>query len=62
MKTVIKTTIKGSEAITIKESVSDVFDLLIDKGNFLMCNRINGEGQSLMIIKKSVIKIVVSRS
>jgi hypothetical protein len=61
MKTIIKTTLKGSESITIGESVDDVYEKLMDKGGFCLFTRIDSRGKSKMIIKKSVVKLVITR-
>jgi hypothetical protein len=62
MKTVIKTTLKGNESITIKEKVEEVYSSLIDKGGFCLFTRISNGGKELkMIVKKSVVKMVVTR-
>ncbi|MEM6542743.1 MAG: hypothetical protein AAF634_16425 [Bacteroidota bacterium] len=44
MRTVIKTTLKGNESMTVKESVDEVFISLMDKGGFSRFNRISSGG------------------
>lgn len=62
MKTIIKTTLKGSEAIQVNEKVEDVYELLMDKGGFCLLNRVNSKGEKTkMVIKKSVVKLVIVR-
>lgn len=61
MKTVIKTTMKGSEIITVSESVEKVYSMLMDKGGFCLLTNIDNNGRSKMIIKKSIVKLVVLR-
>mgnify|MGYP000324311300 CR=1 FL=1 len=62
MKTIIKTTLKGSESITVKEDVQQVYTSLIDKGGFCLFTRIgSGSKESMMVVKKSVVKMVVTR-
>lgn len=61
MKTIIKTTMKGSETITVSESVDQVYDMLIDKGGFCLLTNVESSGKSKMVIKKSIVKLVVTR-
>ena len=61
MKTVIKTTMKGSEIITVSESVEKVYSMLMDQGGFCLLTNIDNNGRSKMIIKKSMVKLVVLR-
>nr|WP_299488651.1 hypothetical protein [uncultured Allomuricauda sp.] len=62
MKTVIKTTLKGNESISIKEKVEEVYNSLMDKGGFCLFTRLgSGSKESKMIVKKSVVKMVVTR-
>lgn len=61
MKTIIKTTMKGSENLEVSQSVDQVYDSLIDKQGFCLFDRVTSAGKTKMIIKKSVIKIVVER-
>ena len=61
MKTIIKTTLKGSESITVSEDVQTVFTSLMDKGGFCLFNRKTDKGERGMIIKKSVVKLVITR-
>ena len=59
MKTIIKTTVKGNENITVKQSVKDVYEILVDKKSFALLTRLNGiSGETDLILRKSSIKMV----
>ena len=59
MKTIIKTSIKDSVNIEVKESVEQVFDKLMSKGNFVLLKRINYKNnETSLIIRKSSVKMV----
>ena len=58
----IKTTLKGNESMTVKESIEEIFSSLMDKGGFSRFTRISNTGNEYpMIVKKSVVKMVVTR-
>lgn len=57
-KTTVKTTIKGSENLFVKESVETIYQQLTDKHSFLLLTAINHkEEESRIGIKKSSIKM-----
>jgi len=59
MKTIVKTTIKGSENITVKESVQVIFEELQKKTSFIMLTAIGFDGkESKAVIRKGSIKMV----
>ncbi|MES2240462.1 MAG: hypothetical protein V4497_09425 [Bacteroidota bacterium] len=61
MKTIIRTTIKGSENIYVKESVITIFESLQNKTAFMLLTNVAHNGtESQIIIKKSSIKMVKS--
>jgi len=61
MKTIVKTTIKGNENLTVKESVEFIFEELIKKTSFILLTSVTHNGvESKNIIKKSSIKMVKS--
>ena len=58
-KTFIKTTIKDNVSIEVSESVEDVFDGLMAKGNFILLTRKNYKNQtSKLVLRKSSVKMV----
>lgn len=58
MKTAVKTTIKGSENLFVKESVEMIYQQLTDKHSFLLLTSVNHKGEESRIgIKKSSIKL-----
>jgi len=58
MKTIVKTSIKGNENLTVKESVEQVFEKLIDKNSFIMLTQIDYSGKKYKLgIKKTTIKM-----
>lgn len=61
MKTIVKTSIKGSENTTVKESVEYVFDELCKKPSFILLTKVYNEEETKIIIRKSVIKMVFQR-
>ena len=61
MKTIIKTTIKGNENLTVKESVSAIFEMLQSKNGFMLLTYVSHDSkESKVIIKKSSIKMIKS--
>jgi len=61
MKTIIKTTIKGNENLTVKESVSAIFEMLQSKNGFMLLTSVSHDSkESKIIIKKSSIKMIKS--
>jgi hypothetical protein len=57
-KTIVKTTIKGNESLTVKESVKHIFDECMKKGNFILLTSLGYDGkESQMGIRKSAIKM-----
>jgi hypothetical protein len=59
MRTIIKTNIKDNTNVEVKESVKDVFNELIKKGQFVMLTRLSiKKEESDVIISKSAIKMV----
>lgn len=59
MKTIIKTTIKGSENLFVKESVTSIFEELTKKNSFILLTSISHDNkESQIIIKKSSIKMI----
>jgi len=61
MKTIIKTTIKGNENLTVKESVSAIFEMLQSKNGFMLLTSVSHDNkESEIIIKKSSIKMIKS--
>lgn len=59
MKTIIKTTIKGSENLFVKESVTSIFEELTKKNSFILLTAISHDNkESQIIIKKSSIKMI----
>ena len=59
MKTYIKTNIKDNLSIEVKESVEDVFDGLMAKGNFILLTRKNYKNESSkLVLRKSSVKMV----
>ncbi len=60
-KTTIKTTIKGNESIFVKESVTTIFNELLSKNAFILLTSVSHtNSESLIVIKKSSIKMVKS--
>lgn len=58
MKTTVKTTIKGSETVTVKESVQQIYDALSDKHAFIMLTLVAYDGKQTKVgIKKTSIKM-----
>jgi hypothetical protein len=58
MKTSVKTTIKGSENIFVKESVDAIYDALADKHAFIKLTLVSHDGKTTKIgIKKTSIKM-----
>jgi len=63
MKTIIKTSVKGNENVEVAETVEWVHELLEEKGNFVLLNRVRtGKLKSPVSIRKSAIKMIVERS
>jgi len=61
MKTIIKTTIKGNDNLTVKESVSAIFEMLQSKNGFMLLTSVSHDNkESEIIIKKSSIKMIKS--
>jgi len=61
MKTIIKTTIKGNENLTVKESVTGIFEMLQSKNGFMLLTSVSHDNkESKIIIKKSSIKMIKS--
>lgn len=59
MKTSVKTTIKGSENLFVKESVDVLFEALINKNSFMLVTIVKHNGtEKRAIIKKSSIKMI----
>jgi len=59
MKTIIKTNIKDSTNVTVKESVKEIYKLLSIKGSFILVHRIDhAKVVSLAILSKGAIKMV----
>lgn len=57
-KTIVKTTIKGSENLYVKESVEMIYQQLTDKHSFILLTSIDHKGDESRIgIKKSSIKL-----
>lgn len=57
-KTTVKTTIKGSENLYVKESVETIYQSLTDKHSFLLLTAVDHKGtESRIGIKKSSIKM-----
>lgn len=40
MKTSVKTTIKGSENLNVKDTVQEIFDKLCDKSSFILLTKV----------------------
>jgi len=58
-KTIIKTSIKDNVSIEVSESVQEVFDGLMTKGNFILLNRTNYKKEtSKLVLRKSSVKMV----
>jgi len=58
MKRAVKTTIKGSENLYVKESVETIYQALTDKHSFLLLTAVDHKGaESRIGIKKSSIKL-----
>lgn len=58
MKTSVKTTIKGSENLTVKESVDSIYESLTDKHPFIRLTLLGHDGTQTPIgIKKTSIKM-----
>ena len=61
MKTIIRTTIKGNETISVKESVDEIYESLTDKTSFMRITIVEHSGnEKKAILKKSSIKMVKS--
>lgn len=59
MKTIIKTSIKGNENVTVKETVEKVYEELIKKTSFILLTAIShNDKQSKIVLKKSTIKML----
>jgi hypothetical protein len=59
MKTIINTSVKGSENLTIEETQNDLWDELIDKNTFIRVTRIEHSGKKKKYtIKKSNIRLI----
>jgi len=57
-KTAVKTTIKGSENLQVKESVETIYDSLSDKHAFIKLTLVSHNGTETLIgIKKTSIKL-----
>lgn len=61
MKTIVKTSIKGNENTTVKESVEHVFEELCKKPSFILLTKVYNDVETKIIIRKSVIKMVFQR-
>ncbi len=58
MKTLVKTSIKGNENLTVKESADKIFEMLSSKHSFIMLNSIGYDKKESKIgIKKTTIKM-----
>lgn len=58
MKTNVKTTIKGNENLTVKNSVESIFEDLASKHSFIKLNLVSHDGKGTKIgIKKTCIKM-----
>lgn len=58
MKTSVKTTIKASENLTVKESVKHIYDSLSDKHAFILLTLLSHDNKETQIgIKKTSIKM-----
>jgi len=59
MKTTVKTSIKNSENMYVKESVNEIFEELSNKKSFILLTSLSHDNkESQVIIKKSSIKMV----
>lgn len=58
MKTAVKTTIKGNESLTVKESVDKIYDSLSDKHAFIRLTLLSHDGKETKIgVKKTSIRM-----
>jgi len=58
MKTAVKTTIKGNENLTVKESVQFIFEELSTKHSFILLTIISHDNKETRVwIKKTSIKM-----
>lgn len=58
MKTIVKTSIKGNENLTVKESVEDIFKALESKHAFIMLTQVTHNDKIFKLgIKKTTIKM-----
>jgi len=58
MKTTVKTTIKGSENLYVKESVSFIYDAISDKHSFILLTLVSHDKKETKVgIKKTSIKL-----
>jgi len=58
MKTIVKTSVKGNENLTVKESVDEIFEMLSTKHSFIIINQIGHDGKSIKLgIKKTAIRM-----
>lgn len=58
MKTTVKTTIKGSENLYVKESVDKIYDALADKHAFIKLTLVSHDNKETKVgIKKTTIKM-----
>lgn len=60
-KTNVKTSIKGNENIIVKESVQQVYNELLKKPSFIFLTKRYNEKESMLIIRKSAMKMVSER-
>tara|TARA_R110000796_G_scaffold240911_1_gene362165 strand:- start:258 stop:452 length:195 start_codon:yes stop_codon:yes gene_type:complete len=59
MKTIIKTNIKDNTNFTVKESITEIYFDLSNKGSFIEVTRVaHNKKQSRMLLAKSTIKLV----
>lgn len=59
MKTIIVTNIKHFNNIHVSQSVSEIYDLLISKGSFMLLDR--GE-KGEIVLSKSSVKLIKERN
>jgi hypothetical protein len=58
MKTAVKTTIKGFENLTVKESVKYIYETMQDKNSFILLTSISHNGTETPIgVKKTSVKL-----
>lgn len=58
MQNIIKTSIKGNENVSVKETQDQIWELLIDKNAFIRVTRVVNDKEKRYILKKTNIKLV----